>query len=89
MIDKYICIKEVILIDSNNKQENDSYKEFFKINSVYEFEKEGETFPYTHLNRREDGFFKPYHLRENEFNEYFISLNVLREQKITKILEDD
>ena len=85
MIDKYVCIKEVLLevggIDYY------SYKNYFKRNNVYDFIKDSNNlFPYTHESLNEHLDF--YHFDLEEMNNFFILLSELRELKINKILNE-
>lgn len=87
MIEKYLCIKEVLLEKDGIDYFN--YKNYFKLYNVYDFVKDGNNvfpYPYSHESLYNLDF---YHFDLEEMNDFFITLNEWRELKINKILEND
>jgi hypothetical protein len=87
MIEKYVCIKEVLLKYSG-KEDYNNYKSYFILYNIYDFVKEvNDVFPYT-LETLDP--FKSFHFNSEEMSEFFIKKSIIdREILINKILEDD
>lgn len=87
MIEKYICIKEVLL-KTSGKEDYNNYKSYFILNNIYDFVKEvNDIFPYTHETLET---FKFFHFNSEEMSEFFIKKSIIdREILINKILEDE
>lgn len=91
MIEKYVCIKKVSLINEND-YDIINYKKYFVINNVYEFinpnlidELDEHIFQYTHSSEKGG-----YHFTHKEMNDFFIKKSIIdREKIINKILKDD
>jgi len=87
MIEKYICIKEVLL-KTIWKADYNNYKSYFILNNIYDFVKEvNSVFPYTHKTLVP---FKFFYFKSEEMDEFFIKKSIIdREKIINKILEDN
>jgi hypothetical protein len=76
---RFFCIKEVI-VDIDH-EEIDLYKNYFKINTGYDFDINiNDDYWYTHT--------REFALSEYEINEFFIPLEEWRELQINKILDE-
>ena len=81
-MDKYLCIKEVLLNDHDNDLVL-SYFKYFKVGNIFTNYEDSE-FNYNHLID-----IKSYNFKMEEMEEFFITINQLRNQTINKILEDE
>ena len=79
MNEKYICIKKVLLSDTEDRK----YELYFQIGKIYDFvmERYGGDLPvFTHKNS--------YYLSTANIDDFFIPLDEWRELRINKILEN-
>ena len=85
MIEKYVCIKKVVIQDIN-KEDVYNYEAYFIINNVYQFENFDDQ-SFTYILRT---FPRNYYLKTHEMQEFFVKKSIIdRDLILSKLLEND
>lgn len=85
-MNKFYCIKEVLLNDHDNTTVI-NYNNYFKVGDIYDFLFENTEYSsYNYVHKNSTVF---YRFKSSEIEEFFISIDEMRNQIINNILEND